>query len=297
MKPIQLLIDINLKQNYWLGRQGPNVATFNDLLALESVPWLRIKRETVKEVDANGFRPWYRLWNRPGLLTDPETAAIPMIMGPNTIFANAFRPWVDQWMFSESRLERMLVLNDFVMADAERIKPPDSKTKVICVKHALRPEIYKMPMGDAKKEWDILILEKSNMPYSVEHFEGLKTTKLINGQFNMDELVHKAKSSRMCVMTCRSENFPLAAHEIAALGCPIIGHHGRTVYDNTFGNGKNAVFLYEESNKDELFTNKTEMQGAIETAMAMDSTNVRDYTLEDLSYENIREVYRKAFYD
>lgn len=297
MKKIRLLIDNKFDYNYWAGRMGPNVATFNDLNALKGVEWLVQGKLPLKEVIERDERPWYRLWNWPELLKEAEKLNIPLILGPNKIFKNATRPEGDIDILTNPAIERMLVLNENIQRDAIRLAANKLKKNIRIVKHALRPEIYNMPYQEEEIRWDVLILEKTNMPYSTKHLKGLRFKKLINGKYNMDELIYTAKRSSFCLMTSRSESFSLAGQEIASQGCPIIGHYRASIHFNTFIESENAIFLHANSNSKELFTEKDEMSQAISKARSLKRKEVSEATIEHLSYKNIQEIYRKAFYE
>lgn len=267
----------------WDTKNGPAIASCNDVYFLKNEPWLEVKHTSLEQCKEDDVMPWCRIAAR-GALLEAERLGIQMILGPNVVFGCSDRPEQNQKELSSPSVYRLLMLDYKNIALAKKHATYDHG-KIRQVKHFMRPELYKEPFY-YKHVWDVYFHIKGNVSkFVIGKFPNCTATH--HGWYTFKELKYKAQHSAVCVTSCWYENYGIAIHEISLLGCPIV-YGPDSMKPGSIGEGMGVAIQNQQCE------DLDEAVAAIEKAMAMDRRKVWEASMEFQSVESCLETYREA---
>ena len=281
MKKVRLLM--NTPPTDWTLKDGPGIASANDIYYLKNEPWLEIKNTSIEECKKDDVIPWLRHGCRPELVKCEELG-IQMIIGPNCVFGCSDRPEDNFRELQSQAVYRLLMLDQQNIALAKKYCTYDLN-RIQPVRHFMRPELYDEPFF-YEHEWDIYCHVKGDINrFILSKFPNCTMTS--HGWYKYKELHYKSQHSAVCIHGCAYDNYGIAVHEISLLGCPIV-HDDLGMKPNTIGPGMGI--RVNSVGRDDVAV----LEKAVKDAMAMDRKKVWEASHEFQSVENCLNSYRKA---
>lgn len=280
-KKVRLLTDII--PNNWNCKDGPGIASANELYYLKDEPWLEIKNTSIKQCKEDGVIPWVMTGCRPEL-QQCEDLGIQMIIGPHAVFGCSDHPEYNDKELSSPAIHRLLMVDDTNITLAKK-HCTYSHDRIRRVKFMMRPELYSEPYY-YKHEWDVYFHIKTDINRLLT-FEFPNCTATNHGWYTFKELKYKAQHSAVCVHGCYYDNYGIAIHEISLLGCPIV-YDGFGMKGGTVTNGM-GVKVNDIGNDDIKVLTE-----AVYKAMSMNRKEVWETSKEFQSPENCLKTWRNA---
>ena len=205
------------------GGTGPwnGMYALQEALRRRAPEWLKIGGEPEPQELC-----WYWNWNDIPQILDKIRFGLPLVIGPNVIFAWSGNPGGghgEREILDAPTCRAIMCHSHWYETLIRAHMGPKNSATIVQWPYPILP----LPAGPKEARYDVLIYDKmANAESSITEMVSQKfinTVTIRYGHYERKNLSDLASQSRACVYLCTDESGGLATAEILLAGCPAIG--------------------------------------------------------------------------